>query len=70
MVDPFEVLMNHILERPYPTLEGTKASSATHLRFYDLVADRQRRAYNLVRERHILTAARLESRNSALSGAL
>ena len=40
------------------------------LAYCDLACERQQRAYELVREQHVLTVARVNGRNSALSDAL
>ena len=40
------------------------------LAYCDLARERQQRAYELVREQHALTVARVNGRNSALSNAL
>ena len=54
-----------IFERPY--VRGCLSIERDHLEFHDFVADRQRRAYDLVREQRTFTAARVEDRNSAFS---
>ena len=41
-----------------------------HLAYCDLARERQQRAYELVREQHALTVARIHGRNSTLSDAL
>ena len=41
-----------------------------HLAYCDLARERQQRAYELVREQHALTVARINGRNSTLSDAL
>ena len=41
-----------------------------YLAYCDLATDRQQRAYGIVRDHHVLTVARVEHRNSALSDAL
>ena len=41
-----------------------------HLAYCDLARERQQRAYELVREQHALTTARINGRNSTLSDAL
>ena len=41
-----------------------------HLAYSDLSNDRQQRAYDLVREHHVLAVSRMDRRNSALSDAL
>ena len=41
-----------------------------HLAYCDLARERQQHAYELVREQHALTVARVNGRNSTLSGAL
>ena len=49
---------------------GHQSLARDHLEYCDLAADRQRRAYALVRQQHALTVSRVELRNSALSDAL
>ena len=72
---PYEVHMNRLPRLPLTIFEhhyarGHQSLARGHLEYCDLAADRQRRAYALVREQHALTVSRVERRNSALSDAL
>ena len=49
---------------------GHQSLARDHTAYCDLATDRQQRAYDIVREHHALTVARLNRRNSALSEAL
>ena len=71
---PTEVHMNRlprlsltIFEQHYA--RGHQSLARDQLEYCDLAADRQRRAYALVREQHAITVSRVERRNSALSDA-
>ena len=57
-----------VLEHPFA--RGHQSLDRDHPEYCDLGADRQRRAYELVREQHKLSVSRIERRNSALSDAL
>ena len=57
-----------IFERSYGN--GHQSLDRDQLAYCDLARDRQRRAYEIVREQHALTIARVNGRNSALSDAL
>ena len=66
--------MNRLLRLPLTIFEhryarGHQSLARDHLEYCDLAADRQRRAYALVREQHALNVSRVERRNSALSDA-
>ena len=72
---PYEVHMNRLPRLPLTVFEhryarGNQSLVRDHLEYCDLAADRQRRAYALVREQHALTISRVERRNSSLSDAL
>ncbi len=72
---PNEVYMNRLPRLPLAVFEqlsarGHQSLARDHLEYCDLAADRQRRAYAIVREMHALTVARIERRNSALSDGL
>ena len=72
---PNEVHMNRLPRFPFTIFDHRYARSHQslargHLEYCDLAADRQRRAYALVREQHALTISRVERRNSSLSDAL
>ena len=72
---PNEVHINRLPRLPltvfeHPYARGHQSLARDHLEYCDLAADRQRRAYALVREQHALTVSRVERRNSALSDAL
>ena len=55
-----------VLESP-----ATQSLARDHLAYYcDLVTDRQQRTYDIVREHHALTVARVNRRNPALADAL
>ena len=49
---------------------GHQRVARDHLAYCDLVTDSQQRAYDVVREHHALSDARVNHRNSALSDAL
>ena len=72
---PNEVLMNR-LPRLFLTMfehryaRGHQSLTRDLLEYCDRAADRQRRAYALVREQHAFSVSRVERRNSALSDAL
>ena len=53
-----------------PTAESIRAFNRDHLVYCDLARERQQRAYELVREQHALTVARVNGRNCTLSDAL
>ena len=68
---PNEVHMNRLPRLPLTIFEhhyarGHQSLARDHLEYCDLAADRQRRAYALVREQHALNVSRVERRNSAL----
>ena len=69
---PNEVhIMNRLPRLPLTIFEhhyarGHQSLARDHLEYCDLAADRQRRAYALVREQHALNVSRVERRNSAL----
>ena len=72
---PYEVHMNRLPRLPLTVFEhryarGNQSLVRDHLEYCDLAADRQRRAYALVREQHALTVSSAEHRSSALSDAL
>ena len=72
---PNEVHMNRLPRSPLTIFEhryarGHQSLARDHLEHCELAADRQRRAYALVREQHALTVSRAERRNSALSDSL
>ena len=72
---PNEVHMNRLPHLPLTIFEhhyalGHQSLARDHLEYCDLAADRQRRAYALVREQHALIVFRVERRCSALSDAL
>ena len=72
---PNEVHMNRLPRLPLTVLEhpyarGHQSLDRDQLEYCDLAADRQRRAYELVREQHQLRVSRTERRNSVLSNAL
>ena len=56
-----------IFEQRYA--QGHQSLARDQLEYCDLAADRQRRAYALVREQHAITVSRVERRNSAVSDA-
>ena len=64
---PNEVHMNHAPCLLLSVFEHHYARY--HLEYWDLAADRKRRANALFREQHALTVSRVECRNSALSNA-
>ena len=49
---------------------GHQSLAHDHLAYCDLAADRQQRAYVIVRKHHALTVSRVNRRNSALADAL
>ena len=49
---------------------GHQSIARDHLEYCQLAVDRQRRSYDLVREQHLLTVARINRRNASLSNAL
>ena len=57
-----------VFDRSYGS--GHQSLDRHQLAYCDLARDRQRRAYEIVREQHALTVARVNGRNSALSDAL
>ena len=57
-----------VFDRSYGS--GHQSLDRDQLDYCDLARDRQRRAYETVREQHALTVARVNGRNSALSDAL
>ena len=72
---PDEVRMGRLPRLPLTTFEragvaGHQSSTRDHLAYCDLATDRQQRAYDIVREHHALTVARVNRRNSALSDTL
>ena len=72
---PNEVHMNRLPRLPLTIFEhhyarGHQSLARDHLEYCDLAADRQRRAYALVREQHALSVSHVERQNSALSDAL
>ena len=67
--------MNRLSRLPLTIFEhhyarGHQSLARDHLGYCDLAADRQRRAYALVREQHALSVSHVERQNSALSDAL
>ena len=48
---------------------GHQSLARDHLEYCQLAVDRQRRSYDLVREQHLLTVARIHRRNASLSNA-
>ena len=72
---PNEVHINHFSRVPFTIVEqhyarGHQSLDRDHLVHCNLAADRQRRAYALVREQHALEVSRVERRNSELFGGL
>ena len=72
---PNEVHIGRLLRLPLTVFD--RSYGGTHqnldrdqLAYCDLARERQQRAYELVREQHALTVARVNGRNSALSDAL
>ena len=70
-----EVHMGGLPRLPLTIFERTGAAGhqslvRDHFAYCDLATDRQRRAYNIVREHHAVTVSRVKCRNSALSDAL
>ena len=53
-----------------PTAESIRAFNRDYLAYCDLARERQQYAYELVREQHALTVARVNGRNCTLSDAL
>ena len=49
---------------------GHQGLARDHLTYCDLATDRQKRAYDIIREHHALTVSRVERRHSALTNAL
>ena len=72
---PNEVHIGRLPRLPLPVFERSYGSAhqsldCDQLAYCDLARDRQQRAYEIVREQHALTIARVNERNSALSDAL
>ena len=72
---PNEVHINRLPRLPLTIFEhhytrGHQSFARDNLEYCAHAADRQRRAYGLVREQHALTVSRVERRNSALSDKL
>ena len=72
---PNEVHMGRLPRLPRTIFErngvaGHQSLARDHLANCDLSTDRQKRAYDVVREHHDLTVSRVERRNSPLSDAL
>ena len=68
---PNEVHMGRLPRMPLTVFElpnagGHQSLARDQLAHCDLAKDRQQRAYELVREQHVLTVTRIEGRNSAL----
>ena len=72
---PNEVHMGRLPRLPLTIFEragvaGHQSLARDHLAYCDLATDRQQRAYDILREHHALTVARMNRRNSALADAL
>ena len=72
---PNEVHMGRLSRLPLTIFErtgvfGHQSLVRDHLAYCDLATDRQQRAYDIVRQHHVLTVSRGERRNSALTDAL
>ena len=74
-LDPNEVHIGRLLRLPLTVFDRSYGSchqslDRDQLAYCDLARDRQRRAYEIVREQHAHTVARVNGRNSALSNAV
>ena len=72
---PNEVLIGRLPRLPLTIFEragvaGHQSLARDHLAYCDLATDRQQRAYEIVREHHAPTVARLNRRNFVLADAL
>ena len=72
---PNELHMGRFPRLPFTSFErtgvfGHQSLARDHLSYCDLATGRQQRAYDIVREHHVLTVSRVKRRNSALFDAL
>ena len=72
---PNEVHIGRLLRLPLTVFDRSHGSAhqsldRDQLPYCDLARDRRQRAYEIVREQHVLTVARVNGRNSAFSDAL